>query len=209
MRGSRFALAAALMLFSAGAARGDDLRRGELLFQGTCSGCHGEKGASTIATIPRLSAQVPSFLVLQWSLFQWGVRPDGPGHARMKSVGDAEMRAIAAFLSAQKSGPAWPVSDPAARKHGEMLYRQGDFARKIIACAVCHGVTAGGVNALTVPSVANQSPQYLVDITRVFQSPVDFHSAIGNGMKLAVMPLADADVRAVAVYLSSMGEVTE
>jgi cytochrome c553 len=209
LRTIRFALAVALLLLSAGASRGEDLRRGELLFQATCSGCHGEKGTSMIATIPRLSAQVPSFLILQWSLFQWGVRPDGPGHARMKSVGDADMRAIAAFLNAQKSGPAWPVTDPAARKHGERLYRQGDFNRKIIACAVCHGVTAGGVNALTVPSVANQSPQYLVDITRVFQSPVDFHSAIGNGMKLAVMPLSDADVRAVAVYLSSMGEVTE
>jgi cytochrome c553 len=194
---------------AAGAARAKDLRDGELLYQSTCAGCHGANGTSMISTIPRLSAQVPSFLVLQWSQYQWGVRPDASGHARMKNVGDAEMRAIAAFLHAQKPGPAWRVTDPASRKLGEKLYRLGDFERKIIACAVCHGVRAGGVDALTVPGVANQSPRYLVEITRVFQSPVDFHSAIGNGMKLAVMPLSDEDVRGVSEYLSSLGEVSE
>ncbi len=193
----------------AGAASADDLRAGELLYQSTCAGCHGANGTSMIATIPRLGAQVPSFLVLQWSHFQWGVRADGPGHARMKNVGDAEMRSIAAFLHAQKPGPAWRVTDAALRKHGEKLYRLGDFERKIIACAVCHGVRAGGVDALTVPGIANQSPHYLVEVTRLFQSPVDFHSAIGNGMKLAVMPLSDDDVRAVSEYLASMGEVGE
>lgn len=209
---SRAARAFAVVLLAcvaARAARADDLRAGELLYQSTCAGCHGANGTSMIATIPRLSAQVPSFLILQWSHFQWGVRADEHGHARMRDVGDAEMRAIAAFLFAQKPGPAWRVRDPAARKLGEKLYRLGDFERKIIACAVCHGVRAGGVDALTVPGVANQSPRYLVEITRVFQSPVDFHSAIGNGMKLAVMPLSDADVRAVAEYLSSIGEVSE
>jgi cytochrome c553 len=205
-RATRALALGVLAWVAAGAARADDLRAGELLYQSTCAGCHGVNGTSMIATIPRLGAQVPSFLILQWSHFQWGVRADGPGHARMKNVGDAEMRAIAAFLHAQKSGPAWRIRDPAARKLGEKLYRLGDFERKIIACAVCHGVRAGGVDALTVPAVANQSPRYLVEITRVFQSPVDFHSAIGNGMKLAVMPLSDEDVRAVAEYLSSIGE---
>lgn len=182
-----------------------DLKLGERLFQGTCSGCHGSKGASAISAIPRLSAQVPSFLLFQWSNFKSGARQDQPGHAKMQGIGDREIRAMASYVSAQPVGAPWPSRNPKLRAAGEKLYQSGDYSRKIIACAVCHGKDGAGVNSLTIPSVANQSPLYLVEITHVFQTPVDFHSAIGNGMQIAVMSLTDDDIRAVSDYMASMG----
>lgn len=191
---------------NAGAIDGSvDRKLGERIFQGTCSGCHGSKGTSITSTIPRLSAQGQNFLLFQWSLFKHGHRHDPPGHAKMKGIGDREIRSIVAYLSAERAGAPWPSKNPALLQAGEKLYQSGDYGRKIIACAVCHGKDGAGVASLTVPRVANQSPDYLVAETRVFKTPVDFGTAIGNGMQLAVAPLTSDDILAVSEYMAGMG----
>lgn len=182
-----------------------DRSAGERLFEGTCSGCHGAKGISMISSIPRLGAQVSSFLLFQWSLFKSGVRPDQPGHAKMKGIGDQEIRSIVSYLSAQPPGPPWPTQNPKLRDAGEKLYQSGEYGRKIIACAVCHAKDGAGVDTLTVPRVANQSPLYLDEILHLFKTPMDFHTPIGNGMHLAVIPLTDEDIKAVSEYMATLG----
>jgi cytochrome c553 len=90
-----------------------DRKPGGRLFQGTCSGYHVMRGASIIPTSPRLSGQVANFLLFQWSLFKSVVRHDPPGHAKMKGIGDREIRSIASYLSAEQAGAPWPSKNPA------------------------------------------------------------------------------------------------
>lgn len=92
------------------------------------------------------------------------------------------------------AGKYAPAADVAA---GAALYRQGDAARALPACAACHGPN-GNSSVPDYPRLAGQYPAYLDGQLRAFRDG----ARVNPVMNTAVAPLTDADIANVSAYLS-------
>jgi len=113
--------------------------------------------------------------------------------------------AIAPFTShaADTQGPIKPDA-----KAGAKLYYEGDPARGVISCVTCHG-EAGNSTIAVNPNLAAQPHEYL------YKQLVEFRPRAGetmaprrgpdgapSSMTALAMPLTDADMRNVSLYLA-------
>jgi cytochrome c553 len=116
-----------------------------------------------------------------------------------RSLDDADLLDIAAYFAAEPVRPSkGPVLDAAARQ----LFEQGDARRKIIACATCHGANAQGGGAAG-PVLRGQGQHYLAQQLHEWRSGTRKNSA-GGIMNQQAAPLTDAEIAALARYLSSL-----
>jgi cytochrome c553 len=113
---------------------------------------------------------------------------------------------LAMSISYAADIPQGPVKPDV--KAGAMLYEQGDAARGIVACVVCHGA-AGNSELAVNPNLAAQPHEY------IYKQLVEFRPKEGqtmaprrgpdgapSSMTGLAMPLTDADMRNLALYLA-------
>ena len=117
----------------------------------TCHGVHGE-GTPGSGYFPRLAGKPAAYLARQMQDFQNGLRKYAPMEYTVRQLSPAYMREIADYFAAQQvpysRSPLPPVS-AATLQRGEQLVDKGDSARKIPACASCHGSQLTGVEPST------------------------------------------------------------
>ncbi|MDO4246086.1 MAG: cytochrome c4 [Deinococcus sp.] len=170
-----------------------------------CAGCHGPGGVSTRAGTPGLAGQVASYSRLQLTAFRAKLRPSGVMHAVAAPLSDQNIADLAAHYAALEPGPAWKV-DPEARARGMRLFTQGDAARNLLACQVCHGADGRGVDRNGVASVTHLSPEYGAEILEEFHAAPSFGGLIWpEAMRIAVQPLSDQEMKDLAAYMASLG----
>ena len=171
---------------------------------GSCAACHGPAGSSIKLGVPGLAGQTPEYLRFQLAAFRAKLRPSKVMQHVASKLSDQDIADLSAYFAAQPLGAPWPVA-AAARAKGEALFMQGDAARNVIACQVCHGPSGRGVGANGVASVANLSPKYAAEILREFRhSPGYGGIPYPEAMRIAVAPLSDEDLDNLAAYISSM-----
>lgn len=180
-----------------------DPARGKTLIQ-TCQGCHGPGLASTNKAIPGLAGQNPSYTRLQLAAFRAKLRPSKVMWQMAAKLSDQDIADIAAYAASQKPGKAWTPESAALRAGGEKLFLAGDSKRNVIACAICHGTDGRGDDRLGVASITNLSPGYAVEILHEFKGAPGFGVPYPDAMRIALRPMTDADLKAVAAYISSM-----
>lgn len=178
---------------------------GAQLSAGSCQNCHGVNGNSTNPTVPRLAGQNPGYLRFQLAAYRAKLRPSPVMQQVAARLSDQEIADVAAFFAAQPIGPAWKTTDAALRTRGEALFLRGDPARNAIACAICHGASGRGEDQLGVASVTNQSPGYALSVLHEFKNAPSFGGIPQpEAMRIVLKPLGEADLQALAAYLSSM-----
>ncbi|WP_034384630.1 cytochrome c [Deinococcus sp. YIM 77859] len=178
--------------------------RGAQIAASSCQGCHGPSGVSTDPTVPRLAGQVPSYVRLQLAAFRAKLRPSPVMQRVAANLKDQDIADLAAYFAARPPGPAW-TTDPALRARGEALFQRGDAARNVIACAICHGAHGRGEDSRGIASVTNMSPGYALKVLHEFKETPSFGGIPHpEAMRIALQPLQDADLRALAAYISSM-----
>jgi cytochrome c553 len=204
-------MAAALLLGAATmiqwAARAADLdettrQAAERVAVGTCANCHGWQGRSTQPKVPILAGQHANYLLAQLQAFKSQTRgdPDALGYmwGMAAPLEDSMMAALADYYS-QQTPPAGDRGPTRERLRGEQVYLHGDAVEGIPPCATCHGPKAAGTTLY--PRLAGQHVQYLMKQLRSFQNNLR-DVAIMHGV---AQVLKVADMRAVAVYLQSLG----
>jgi cytochrome c553 len=82
------------------------------------------------------------------------------------------------------------------------LYAQGDAARKLPACASCHGEDGKGT-AGAGPVIGGQGRHYLAQQLQNWRDGSRKNSA-GGVMNQLATPLSDEEIEALASYVSSM-----
>jgi len=127
---------------------------------GTCTACHGLNGNSTNPEWPVLAGQNANYLKQQIAAFRDGRRKNELMLPMVQSLTDADIADLAAFFSTQT--PTGSESDPSYWKAGEKLYRAGDGARGIPACAACHGPVGRGNPAAGYPALQAQHAVYTI-----------------------------------------------
>jgi cytochrome c553 len=144
----------------------------ERIAVGTCAGCHGASGVSTLPKFPVLAAQQANYLASQLKAFKSRTRGDPDALAFMwgiaASLDDAQIADLAKYYAAQRAhSGSGSAPDRAAMQRGQAIFENGIDSQEVPACNSCHGATGEGKTE--GPRLAGQHTQYFLAQMRSFQ----------------------------------------
>jgi len=184
-----------------------DLAKAQQIVNQVCAACHGADGNSVAAANPNLAGQLADYITLQLAHFKAGERVNATMQAMAASLSDADMRALGAYFSQQK-GKGLAARDPALVKSGEQLWRGGDAAGGVPACAACHAPTGSGIPK-NFPRLAGQYADYTYAQLKAFKAGERGADPAGKDVNGRVMnaiaqKMTDAQMKAVADYAAGL-----
>jgi cytochrome c553 len=183
-----------------------DVAKGEQFAKQVCAACHAGDGNSAAAANPKLAGQIPEYLHKQLVNFkpQGGKKAerDNPVMTGMvASLSDGDMRDVAAYYASQKLRPAGAGSKELAAQ-GQKLWRGGNAANGVPACAGCHGPDGAGIPS-QFPRLSGQFAEYVEAQLKLFRAGGRANDA--NGMMRGVAArMSDQEIKAVAEYAAGL-----
>ena len=203
-----WALAAVLAAVLTSLAGGDALAQEKPPAQVSqvCAACHGIDGNSTAPANPKLAGQIPEYLAKQLHDFmpQQGKKPQRQSavmNAMVANLSAEDVKALAAYYSSQEIKGA-VAADKSLAAQGQKLWRGGDAASGIPACAGCHGPSGAGI-PIQFPRLGGQYADYVAAQLQAFRSGARDNDP--NGMMRAVAAhLTDTQIRALAEYVAGL-----
>jgi cytochrome c553 len=160
---------------------------------GSCIGCHGPNGNSTMPGIPSLAAQNSRYIYLQLRDFQEGRRSNDMMTPMTAGLSKDDMREIADYYSKQKLSSKGFKADAEKAKLGKAKADE-------TLCAMCHLGEFVGQNE--IPKVAGQNYDYVVKSLTDFKAKTRTNDA-GN-MTSVASTLSAADIENLAHYIAGL-----
>ena len=202
---SKLKLSALLMLLLAGATHAEtefkaDPAKGQAL-AAACAACHGPDGNSVVNINPSLAQQHPAYIAKQLANFKSGARANAIMAAMAAALSPEDMKHLGAWFGSQKLRPA-AANDKELAALGQKLYRGGDAARGLPACAACHSPTGAGIPA-QFPRLAGQHPESTIAQLKAFHAGERANDA-NNMMRGISAKLTDKEMAGLAEYLAAL-----
>lgn len=168
-----------------------------------CQACHGEAGAKPImGSYPKLSGLGEKYLYDQLVAIQENARsiPEMAGQLDGKSK--QELEDLAAYFAEQEMIVS--QADPELVDKGAAVYRGGNMASGVPACAGCHNPQGKGNAPAGYPRLGGQNAEYLAKQLNAYRE-----GTRSNGSNAAIMMdvasrLTDAEIEAVSSYISGL-----
>jgi len=184
------------------APKGPDAARGQKIAAQVCAACHGADGNSAIAANPHLAGQHPEYLAKQLSDFKANKERKNPVMMGMATpLSNEDMRDVAAYYAGQK-----PKGGAAKNKDlvgaGQKIYRAGNAATGVPACAACHGPNGAGIPA-QYPRLSGQFADYTAAQLKAFRAGERVNDA-NQMMRMVAARMTDAEIAAVAEYIAGL-----
>jgi cytochrome c553 len=189
-----------------------DAQAGQAL-SAVCSACHGTNGVGIAPNFPNLAGQSATYLYVQLRTFKDGERSDPVMGAMVASIGDIDMRNLAAYYA---SLPANAATQGASASRGAKLFTDGDPSVGIPPCQACHGDGGRGprpdadVDATaprppwsTVPRLQGQSGAYVAKALHDFRDGARGGTSNAAIMHGVAQTLGDADIQALADFFDA------
>jgi len=198
--------AAGAVLALGAQAQAPDAAKAQSIANQVCAACHAADGNSTAPANPKIAGQIPEYLHKQLVDFkaQGGKKPARESPIMMGMVAnlsEADMKGLAAFYAGQKLKPA-AAADKDLAALGQKLWRGGNTATGVPACAGCHGPTGAGMPA-QYPRLGGQYAEYIASQLKAFKEGGRANDP--NGMMRGVTArMTDREIRAVAEYASGL-----
>jgi cytochrome c553 len=172
-----------------------------------CAACHGADGNSAAPVNPNLAGQHADYITLQLKHFKAGTRQNPTMQAMAATLTPEAMSALGVYFAGQKP-KGLAAKDAELAKAGQRLYRGGDIAAGIPACASCHSPTGAGVPR-NFPRVSGQYADYAYAQLKAFASGgrgADPEGKDVNGriMSAIAQKMSDAQMKAAAEYMSGL-----
>lgn len=183
-----------------------DPEKGARIAKQICAACHGADGNSVAPANPKLAGQIPEYLHKQLANFkaQGGnkaERADPIMSGMVATLSNDDMRNVAAHFATQKLQPAKATSKELAAA-GQKLWRGGNAATGVPACAGCHGPDGAGIPS-QYPRLAGQYAAYLEAQLRQFRAGARANDP--NGMMRGVAArMSDQEIKAAAEYAAGL-----
>lgn len=183
-----------------------DPAKGKEIASQICAACHAPDGNSVAAANPKLAGQIPEYLVKQLTSFKpKNGAPPERGNAIMTgmvaTLSDADMRNVAAFYASQSLRPAF-ARDKELAALGQRIYRGGNTATGVPACAGCHGPDGSGVPA-QYPRIAGQFAEYIEAQLSAFKAGTRANDPSGM-MRGVAERMTEKEISAVAQYAAGL-----
>ena len=199
------ALGAVLSLWSL-AAPAQDAAKAEGIAKQVCAACHAADGNSAAAANPKIAGQVAEYLHKQLQDFkpQGGKKPARESAVMtgmVANLSEADMKGLAAYYAGQTLRPA-AAADKELAQLGQKLWRGGNLATGVPACAGCHGPTGAGIPA-QYPRLGGQFSEYLVAQLKAFQEGRRANDT-NAVMRSVVARLTEREIRALAEYAAGL-----
>jgi cytochrome c553 len=205
------AFSASVALLWAGAAFAQDTAKpdpakGQKIVNQVCAACHAQDGNSVAPANPKLAGQFSEYLYKQLRNFKahGGKKAErqSPIMAGMvANLSDADMKNLAAYFSEQKLKPD-VARDKNLAAIGQKLYRGGNAATGVVACAGCHGPTGAGI-PIQYPHIAGQYAEYVETQLKAFRSGARANDP-GGMMRGVAARMTDNEIKAVAQYVAGL-----
>ena len=197
-------LAAAIVLGFVGTAAAQD--KAQAIANQVCASCHAGDGNSPAAANPKIAGQGAEYLHKQLRDFKAvdGKKPlrESPiMNGMVANLSEADMKALAAYYSGQALKPA-AAADKDLAALGQKLWRGGDTANGVPACAGCHGPAGAGVPA-QYPRLAGQYSEYLAGQLTAFREGRRANDP-NSMMRGVAARMTDRQIRAVAEYAAGL-----
>ena len=166
-----------------------------------CAACHGTDGNSPAPNFPKLAGQHVEYIVKQLNEYKSGDRKDATMTGMVAALSEQDMADLAAFFSAQKATVGKAAEDKV--ELGEALYRAGNAASGVTACAACHGPAGNGNPMAKFPSLSGQHAEYTAMQLKNFRTGARANDA-GSMMRGIAKKMTDAEIDAVAQYIQGL-----
>jgi cytochrome c553 len=198
------ALPAAAALAQAGK---PDLAKAKGIVDQVCVACHGAEGNSPSPLNPSLAGMPAEYITLQLTHFKTGIRANAVMQGMASPLSADDMKLLGLYFAAQKP-KGLAAKDAALVKAGQKLYRGGDSATGVPACAACHSPDGAGIPK-NYPRLAGQYPEYTYAQLKAFKSgergaDKDGKDTNGRVMAAVAAKLTDAQMKAAAEYTSGL-----
>ena len=191
---------------AAKAAPKGDAARGQSIATTVCVACHAADGNSTLAANPKLAGQHADYLLKQMRNFK---AADGKQPERVNAVmngmiaayDDGQMRDLATYFASQvQKGEA--AKNRETVEYGQKLYRAGDQAKGLPACAACHGPAGAGIPA-QYPRIGGQFAEYTETQLKAFREGSRANDP-NKMMRMVAIKMTDAEIKAVSDYIAGL-----
>jgi len=177
-----------------------------------CTACHGVNGNSVNPEWPNLAGQNAAYIREQLEMFKAKKRNNPIMQPIVDPLTEQDFADLGAYFATQT--PNGLEADPSYWKAGEALYKSGDTARNIPACAACHGPAGQGNPGAGYPALRAQHSVYTVKqlqdyLTKNrYRDPADaatVHITRNSAMMTTIAArLSPEDIRNVASYLQGL-----
>ncbi len=181
--------------------------KGKEIAETVCAACHAADGNSVMAANPKLAGQHPEYLYKQMRNFK--AEGDQPAERANPIMGgmvaglsDEDMRNLAAYFAAQKQTGEEAKGSRESVDLGRKLWRAGDAAKGLPACAACHGPAGRGLPA-QYPRLAGQFADYTEAQLQAFRRDERANDA-AKMMRTIAAKMTDAEMKAVADYAAGL-----
>ena len=183
-----------------------DPARGQAIVSTVCVACHGLDGNSPIPVNPKLAGQHPEYLLKQMKNFKAvGGNPPERVNAIMNGMiaayDEGQMRDLSAYFASQARKNE-TAKNRETIELGQKLYRAGDLAKGLPACAACHGPAGAGLPA-QYPRLAGQYPEYTEAQLRNFREGTRSNDP-NKMMRMVAVKMTDAEIKAVSDYIAGL-----
>src|SRR5471030_2006714 len=174
-----------------------DAAKGATIASQVCAACHAADGNSAVAANPKLAGQNYDYLHKQLVNFKpqagkKAERDNAVMAGMIANLSPADMQDVAAYFASQKLKPA-AAKDKELAALGQKIYRGGNIATGVAACAGCHGPAGAGMPAL-FPRVAGQFPEYVEAQLKAFRAGARANDP--NGMMRGVVTrMSDREIQ--------------
>lgn len=184
-----------------------DLAKAQQIVSSVCAACHGADGNSAVPANPSLAGQHAEYITLQLMHFKEGTRNNPIMAGMVANLSPEDMKSLGAYFAQQKP-KGLAAKDPALVLAGQKLYRGGNAATGVPACAACHTPTGVGI-PVRYPRLSGQYADYTLAQLQAFRSGqrgMDKEGKDVNGRVMAQIAarMSEAEMRAVADYTAGL-----
>ncbi len=165
-----------------------------------CASCHGQQGISPSGAFPNLAGQQASYLAKQIMDIRDGNREVPQMAGQVDDYSDQDAWDVAVYFADLDPALGQAEADEALVERGRELYRAGDMAKGVPACAACHTPTGEGIGSAGYPALSGQHPDYTLSTLQAFASGARNNDP-ANMMGDIASKLSDRDMEAVANYV--------
>jgi cytochrome c553 len=189
-----------------GGAHAQDAAKAQQIAGQVCAACHAADGNSVAPVNPKIAGQVPEYLHKQLVDFkgqgsQKPARESAIMTPMVANLSPADMKNLAAFYAGQQIKPA-AAADKELAALGQKLWRGGNAATGVPACAGCHGPSGAGIPA-QYPRLSGQFAEYVAAQLRLFRDGARANDP--NGMMRGVAArMSEREIRAVSEYAAGL-----
>ncbi|RBP33235.1 cytochrome c553 [Marinobacter pelagius] len=168
-----------------------------------CAGCHGQGGQKPVMGVyPKLSGLGEVYLFNQLKNIKSGDRAIPEMTGLLDNMSEQDLQDLAAYFDSQDMIVS--QASPDTIDQGAALYRGGNLATGVPACAGCHNPQGKGNEPGGYPALGGQNAEYVIKQLNAYRDGSRNTGANAAIMMDVAAKLTDAEIQAVANYVSGL-----